>query len=511
MKEDPRILVVDDEEVLANFVAKILSSERDADYNVGVTATGEDAVRMFEEEPFDLLLVDIKLPKMNGIEVLRKVKEIDQNVQVVMITAYASLETAIDALREGAYDYIVKPFEAEQMKSLVKHALERRNLIVQREDLIKSLSDVNDRLADANKKLEEKKALVDKELEDRIGELTRLNELTTNLSSELNLGKLLELTPKLSCEVINSEGGMVCFREGDKLRVKSSSGLEKALPKGRRLSTTQEPFLSVLKEEKPGVATDWKPEEGDGEEVGTLACATLKGVRGEGFGVLCVSRKDGPFSAKNLELLSTVASAAATAFQNAMHVDTLQTSYLQSLLSLLLVQEAKNPDLRGHSERVAELSTKIARKLSISDEEVRMIRFSALLHDLGKVGLRDELLSKKALNQKEEAELRESYSLSEKIIEPIRFLHPAKTIIHHEGEKWDGSGGPDSLAGEKIPIGSRILAVANFYDEAVSGALQGTPVPADEAMNRLKSLSGKTFSPQVVEAAIEVLKEGEKS
>lgn len=510
MKEDPRILVVDDEEVLANFVAKILSSEKDADYNVGVTATGEDAVRMFEEEPFDLLLVDIKLPKMNGIEVLRKVKEIDQNAQVVMITAYASLETAIDALREGAYDYIVKPFEAEQMKSLVKHALERRNLIIQREDLIRSLSDVNDRLADANKKLEEKKALVDKELEGRIGELTRLNELTANLASELNLGRLLELTPELSCEIMNSEGGVVCFREGDKLLVKSSSGLEKVLPKGRRLSTTQEPFLSILKEEKPGVATGWKPE-GAEEEVGTLACATLKGVRGEGFGVLCVSRKGGPFSEKSLELLSTVASTAATAFQNAMHVDTLQTSYLQSLLSLLLVQEAKNPDLRGHSERVAELSTKIARKLSISDEEVRMIRFSALLHDLGKVGLRDELLSKKALSQKEEAELRESYSLSEKIIEPIRYLQPAKTMIHHEGEKWDGSGGPDSLAGEKIPMGSRILTVANFYDEAVSGALQGTPVPADEAMNRLRSLSGKTFSPQVVEAAIEVLKEGEKS
>ncbi len=506
MREVPRILVVDDEEVLASFVAKILAEEEDFSYEVGVAGTGEEAVTMFEKDPFDLLIVDIKLPEMDGIDVLKAVKSFDAETQVVMITAYASLETAVSALREGAYDYIVKPFEAKQVQSVVRHALERRSLILQRNELIQSLSEANDRLTEAHKMLEEKKALVDKELEQRLEELTSLNDLATELSSELNLQRLLASTPGLASEVMKAEGAAVVFKEGKDFLVKSSFALDDILPKGMRLPGTQEPFGSVLKQAKPKGVAKWKPAGGKGPEV-YLGCGVLKGVRGRGFGVLCVTSRARAFTDKALELLSTVASAASTALQNALSVDTLQRGYLESVLSLLLVLETKEPSMRGHSERVAAVAVDIAKAMELAEEEVRQIRYSALLHDLGKVGVRKELLTKKGLTEEELGELKESLLVAEKIIAPLKFLQPAKTVVRHQGERYNGTGTPDRLSGDDIPIGSRILAVANFCDEATSGVLEGKKLSVDEVVSKLGSMSGGAFSPEVVEAAIQVLKQ----
>ncbi len=506
MREVPRILIVDDEEVLASFVAKILVEEKEFSYDVAVAGTGEDAVSMFEKEPFDLLIADIKLPEMDGIDVLRSVKSVDPETQVVMITAYASLETAVAALREGAYDYIVKPFEAKQVQSVVRHALERRSLILQRNELIQSLSEANDRLTEAHKLLEEKKALVDKELEQRIRELASLNELAGKLSSELDLQRLLGSTPKLACEVMKAEAGAVVFAEDEKFLVKSSFGLDDILPKGMRLPFSQEPFASVLRKGRSERAASWKPEGGKGEGL-FLACAVLKGVTGKGFGVLCVARTKRSFTDKGLELLSTIGSAASIALQNALSFDHCQRGYLESLLSLLLVEETKHPSLRGHSERVAALAVNIAKALDLPEEEAKTIRYAALLHDLGKVGVRDELLTKTGLSEEELAELNESLLVAEKIITPLKFLQSAKLIVRHQAERHDGTGIPDKLSGDEIPTGSKILAVANYCDEASSGALEGKKLAVDEVISRLGASSGSLFAPEVVEAAIQVLKQ----
>ncbi len=120
-----RILVVDDEQSMRELLAIVLKREG---YDVLLAESGTDAVRLLEREPIDLLISDIRMPDLSGVEVLRAAKQADQDVIGIMITAFASTESAVEALRLGAYDYVSKPFDVEELKIVVRNALERRQL-----------------------------------------------------------------------------------------------------------------------------------------------------------------------------------------------------------------------------------------------------------------------------------------------------------------------------------------------------------------------------------------------
>ncbi|OQX53446.1 MAG: hypothetical protein B5M53_06910 [Candidatus Cloacimonas sp. 4484_209] len=147
--EETKIMIVDDEETLATFLAKVLK-EDNPNFEIQVKLTGEEALETLPEFVPDLVLLDIRLPKKDGTQVLKEIKEFDRDIQVIIMTGFASLDSAVAALREGAYDYINKPFETSQVKTIVKNAIERRMLLKERETLIADLSEANEKLADAN-------------------------------------------------------------------------------------------------------------------------------------------------------------------------------------------------------------------------------------------------------------------------------------------------------------------------------------------------------------------------
>lgn len=121
----PRILVIDDEEVMRDLFTDVLS---DAGYEVIAVGNPEEGVNKVKEMPFEVIITDLKMPGMDGIEVLRKARKIDPDISVIVITGYATVETAVEAMREGAYDYITKPFHQDEMKIVVSRAIERRFL-----------------------------------------------------------------------------------------------------------------------------------------------------------------------------------------------------------------------------------------------------------------------------------------------------------------------------------------------------------------------------------------------
>jgi two-component system response regulator PilR (NtrC family) len=130
MLED-KILVADDEQSMREFLDIMLKKEG---YKVSLASNGDDVLKLVEKDIFDLILLDIRMPKMDGLDVLKRVKAVSPETVVIMITAYASADTAIRAMKEGAYDYITKPFKVEEIKLIIKNALERKNL--QRENLL---------------------------------------------------------------------------------------------------------------------------------------------------------------------------------------------------------------------------------------------------------------------------------------------------------------------------------------------------------------------------------------
>jgi len=134
-----KILVVDDEKIVRESLFHWFQEEG---YQVETAGDGETALRIFDKNKFDLLLVDMKMPGMSGLELLDKVKEIDKDTIVILITAFASVPTAIKALKDGAYDYVTKPVDPDELEHLVKKALEQKSLRVENEQLKGSIDEI---------------------------------------------------------------------------------------------------------------------------------------------------------------------------------------------------------------------------------------------------------------------------------------------------------------------------------------------------------------------------------
>src|SRR3990172_11653066 len=138
-----RVLVVDDEEDALNACSQILRKEG---YEVAIAGSAPRGLELARSRPFDLAVLDIKMPKMDGIELLRMLKRVDPELAVVMITGYATVETAVQSMKEGAYDYIPKPFTPDELRLVVRNALELQELVGENTDLRERLSGGRDQL-----------------------------------------------------------------------------------------------------------------------------------------------------------------------------------------------------------------------------------------------------------------------------------------------------------------------------------------------------------------------------
>lgn len=181
--------------------------------------------------------------------------------------------------------------------------------------------------------------------------------------------------------------------------------------------------------------------------------------------------------------------------------------YLDTIRALTAAIDAKDPYTKGHSERVAETSVALSQELNLSDRDIENIEYTALLHDIGKIGIADNILGKNSsLTNKEFDKIKEHPIMGAKIIEPVDFLKNSYKAIYHHHEKYNGKGYPDGIKSEDIPILARIIAVADAYDAMGSDRPYRKKLNKDKILRELKDQSGKQFDPEVVKAFISVLK-----
>jgi HD-GYP domain-containing protein (c-di-GMP phosphodiesterase class II) len=184
----------------------------------------------------------------------------------------------------------------------------------------------------------------------------------------------------------------------------------------------------------------------------------------------------------------------------------LQRGYIETIRALANSIDAKDPYTRGHSQRVTDYSVEIAREMGLSEEEVARIQFGGILHDIGKIGIKEKILGKAAPLTDEEYETMKTHPLlGVGIIDPIIFLHGVKPIIRGHHERWDGKGYPDGLKGDDIDIGARILNVADSWDAMVTQRPYNTPMSRELATARLVQIAGSQHDPKVTEAFLRVL------
>ena len=172
-----------------------------------------------------------------------------------------------------------------------------------------------------------------------------------------------------------------------------------------------------------------------------------------------------------------------------------------TLEALVNALEAKDPYLRGHSARVADLSASVAAHLQRSDEEIEAVRTAGRLHDIGKIGIREEILNKHGpLSDEEYEHVKQHVLVGCQILAPLAHLGDVIGLVRSHHERWDGSGYPDRLAGGAIPLGARIIGAVEIYDALTTARPYQEKMPPEEAIDRMRELVGTAIDPSMHEA-----------
>ncbi len=225
-------------------------------------------------------------------------------------------------------------------------------------------------------------------------------------------------------------------------------------------------------------------------------------------GVLIVSDKldHKPFDRDDIILLSNVTTQVAIAIDNFELNEDAEKTYLETITALAVAVEAKDAYSKGHLDRVADYAERLGKAMKLDDEMMKILRSGALLHDVGKIGVRDDILKKQGpLTAEEQKEMEQHVIIGVNIIKPIRHMSALCDLVRYHQELYDGNGYPDGLKGEEIPLSARILKVCDAYDAMTTDRPYRKGMSKESAKKELLAKSGIDFDPVVVEKFVKTI------
>jgi HD-GYP domain-containing protein (c-di-GMP phosphodiesterase class II) len=242
-------------------------------------------------------------------------------------------------------------------------------------------------------------------------------------------------------------------------------------------------------------------------QLGVNVVIPLKGKNGLVGMLFLGEKKSGEsYNQDDIELLVTLCNQAAVSIENAHLYEDLQESYLNTVKSLVTALEAKDEYTKGHSERVARYAKQIALEFGFSQPEAQLLYEVSLLHDVGKIGVSEQILNKPSqLTNKEFDQIRTHSVIGERILSAVESLRGGLSAVRHHHERLNGDGYPDGLSQLDIPLQARILSVADAYDAMITRRPYRPAMKPEEAIEELKRHSCEQFDPKVVRAFLVVL------
>jgi len=497
-----RILVIDDDASVRKFLVAALT---EAGHSVAAAEDGERGVEIFRTQPCDIVLTDVRMPGMSGLQVLQTVKQLSPGAEVIVVTAHASLDTAIQALRDGAYDLITKPLsELDALYRVVDRALEKRRLAQENRMLVGSLQARN------------------VELTETVARLAAVNEIGKATTGLLDTGDLYDSLVRLVAQHLKARrvSVFVSGADTDTLRLVASvgipeeEGLKRTLRVGEgiagRVAASQSPLL-VQDIEKTALRT---MRTGGRYSTASFMITPLTvsypiRYQRKRVGVINVSDKHSgePFTEQDLEFLSTLASQMAVAIENARLVKEMEDGYLMALVGVIQAMEDLRPETRGHSRQAAELSAAVARELGLAEERVDLVTRAAALHEVGRLTARPEEQERAGERLRPDAEwFPVAVMATERLLAPISSLRNVREIILRSADWFDASPSPLGDGIGNVPVESRILATC---EEFVSLCPAGGDARARAlALEAIQKRRGRKHDPEVVAALLRALDGG---
>jgi putative nucleotidyltransferase with HDIG domain len=350
------------------------------------------------------------------------------------------------------------------------------------------------------------------DLTHKVDELTTLYDTSRALGSTLDLDMLLDSTLDAAMRSFAVDSGYMVLRDGasSDLRLRAWRGTTDIAPDDRAIRSSMSEW--VVRQGRPLIFNP-SSQAGDIQNVdaitGALAAVCVPLHSSDGVvGAIAVGSRDARsrFTGDDVRLLSTIASHLTVAIGNTELYASLQEAYLATVRSLAAAVDAKEPYMRGHSERVAVFARAIAEKMGLSHDQRTALEMAAYLHDIGKIGISGQILRKPGpLNEAETATMRHHPLIGANILRPVAFPWSIAPVVRHHHEFYDGTGYPAGLRGEEIPILARVLAVADAYEAMTADRPYRDSLGSEGAVEELKRCAGQHFDPRVVEGLISVL------
>jgi HD-GYP domain-containing protein (c-di-GMP phosphodiesterase class II) len=352
--------------------------------------------------------------------------------------------------------------------------------------------------------------------------LDLIYEVSKKVGSVSRMTQLLEQTIKMTQKTLRaSASSVLLLGDNDKeLLFEVASGpVGKSL---RQVKVSTESGIAgwVVRAGKPLVVNDVNRDqhfdrlidEITGFVTKSMVCAPLM-VHRKIMGVIEVLNKlDGSdFNEQDLESVVSVAATAAMAIENTKLHQTVLDAYKSTISTLAAAIDAKDPYTRGHSQRVMEYALLGGAQLSLPPEEMETIEYASVLHDVGKIAIDAWILNKpNSLDSSEWKIIREHSVIGANLLKEIAFLGKASELVLYHHERYDGTGYPMGLKGEQIPMGARLIAVADAFDTMTTNRAYRPALTIEQTINELYNCTGTQFCPVAVEAFISALREHTK-
>ncbi|WP_080806229.1 HD domain-containing phosphohydrolase [Desulfamplus magnetovallimortis] len=494
------ILVVDDEEGILEITEEYFERKG---YQVYTATNGLEAIEIINSVKIACCFTDINMPEMDGLELAEHIRKVDNTLPVVVMTGFPSLENTIRTLKNGVVDYLVKPVNLEQMELCFRRIMRERGLFV--ENLI---------LREEVERRERLQALND-ELISRVEQLNVLNRIMEDFATSDSSYGIFNKVVDLGMEVVKADHvGFYIHAEQESSFVSIAATHLNSHCAGP-FNVSEFPFelnsffMDVIAEDKPCLISNNTGASGVSKFIRSFMVVPVK-IREKTFGVVSASITEGDrrFTDKDIYYMNFISQKAASAIENIALYENIYDNLFSTLYAFVAALEARDSYTRKHSTRVAEVAYEIGREMNCTEEELDVLSFAGHLHDIGKIGIRDDILLKPGRLTSEEFEkIKEHPSIGADIVGQLGLWDREQEIIRHHHEFFNGKGYPDGLKDNEIPRLARILSVADAFDAMASDRAYRKKMDKVKVISIIHECSGTQFDPDVVQAFMRVVDE----
>ncbi len=509
------ILFVDDDDAILEISSEYF--ELKEGYRIITASNGVEALAIIKRETVDCCVTDINMPHMDGLELAEQIRKIDNTIPVIIMTGFPSLTNSIKTLQNGVVDFLIKPVHFDQIALSIQRVFRQRKLFI--ENILYKKE------AESKAKLEK----LNRELHLKVNELNILNRIMSDLT-ETSSGRdvfrrVTEMTIAMTSAteahfyIINEalkhpfevEAAFEQPTEHNKVSESAASPDSKGIStKNEQYSTLNRFLLTIAADGMPLLVADSRATGQLPERICSFIAVPLR-IQEKVFGLLtaAIINDNKYFISKDLYYLTFMLKRAAYVIENWALYENIYENLLSTLYALVNALEARDFYTQQHSKRVAALTVVLGKEMHLTDEELDILNVAGRLHDIGKIGVRDNILLKNgALTCEEIVEIEKHPLTGANIIGQLGLWEREQIIIKHHHERFDGKGYPDGLQGNDIPLLARIMAVADACDAMASDRVYRKGLPSDGVVEIIDEEAGAQFDPDIVNVFKKVYYQG---